>query len=61
MAGNGVILIYGEVAQILKSIEKNLIEHVPDATFKPSVQKTMEYVDHFKKGDEITTLTQMRE
>lgn len=59
--GGGQILTLGEVAQILKALEMQMMEHAPEATLTPSLKATMEYVEHFKKGDEVATLQQMRE
>lgn len=61
MAGNGQILTLGEVAQVLKSVEASMIQHSPEAALSPMLKKTMEYVEHFKKGDEVATLQQMQE
>ena len=61
MAGGGQILTLGEVSLTLKSLESSLMEHDPEATLPPMLRKTMEYVDRFKKGDEVATLLQMRE
>eukprot|EP00210_Caulerpa_lentillifera_P004852 g4633.t1 len=61
MTGNGQILTLGEVAQVLKSMEASMIQHSPEAALSPMLKKTMEYVEHFKKGDEVATLQQMHE
>ena len=61
VAGGGQILTLGEVSLTLKSLESSLMEHDPEATLPPMLRKTMEYVDRFKKGDEVATLLQMRE
>lgn len=55
------MLTLGEVSHVMKSLEEAMMEEAPETTMAPMLRKTMEYVDHFKKGEEAATLQQMRE